>query len=78
MENEEEKILAMRVDKLVYLPKYVNAEMLMLEFFRGETLAINPVGNCLIDGESENYHGVVIHMHVDILDELIDYINRNI
>lgn len=74
----EEKLYAYRDGTLVYLPKYVNAEMLMLEHFRGETLAITPAGDCLLNGSSENYRGVQIHMHVDILDSLIRYINANI
>lgn len=72
------KLKAKREGTLVYLPKYVNAEMLMLEFFRGQTLAINPVGACLLNGDADSYHGVTIHVHVDILDELIGYINANI
>lgn len=72
------KLKAKRAGTLIYLPKYVNAEMLMLEFFRGQTLAITPAGTPLIDGDAENYLAVTVHQHVDILDQLVGYINANI
>lgn len=71
------KLKAKREGTLVYLPKYVNAEMLMLEFFRGDTFAITPQGNALVDGDADNYTAVQIHQHVDILDGLLVYIDDN-
>lgn len=57
---------------IVSIPKYVNGEMLMLEFFKNDNMTITPM-------ESKgNYTKVGIHMHVDILAELVEYINNNI
>ena len=68
------KTLAKRNGTVVFLPRYSNAEMLMLEFFTEDTISITPFKR--IGGAS---HIVVqIHAHVDVLDELIGYVNRNI
>ena len=74
------KLKAKRKGTLVYLPKYVNAEMLTLEFLRGQTVGITPLGEPArgTDLEGQDYTAVQIHIHVDLLDELVEYINANI
>jgi len=66
------KLKAKRTGTKVFLPKYQNAEMLTLEFFKGDTFAITSWP------ATDDYTVIQIHQHVDILDQLIKYVNANI
>lgn len=65
---------AYRKGNLVYLPKYVNAEMLTLEFFEGAPVVMFPIKNANPD------YGKVRFPHVSKshLTNLCKYINSNI
>lgn len=64
---------AKRSGKTVSLPMYRNAEMLMLEFFKGERITIQP---------KPRTHADYTDVHIDTdggrLNELVDFINNNI
>lgn len=66
---------AKRNGTTVSLPRYCNAEMLMLEFFKGDLIGIKPLG---AKQNSPTYINVEVNVHVDILDQLLTYINDNI
>lgn len=65
---------ATRNGTTVSLPKYCNAEMLLLEFFAGQDVMIRPAHK----SNTLQRTILTINMHVDILDELLNYINANI
>lgn len=71
------KLKAKRVGTLVHVPSYCNAEMLMLEFLKGDTVCITPQGK-RSSSDGAEYLLVQINLHVDILDELVEFVNANI
>jgi hypothetical protein len=73
-EKHMNKLQAKRTGRAVHLPKYQNAEMLMLEFFAGERVTISPTG----PGFNRTHTVVVIDEPLGRLDELLIYINENI
>lgn len=68
------KLKTKRNGKTVSLPRYHNAEMLMLEFFAGERITIQPTG----PGTSTLFTVVHVDAPAPQLDNLLDYINANI
>jgi hypothetical protein len=68
------KLLAKRKGRKVWLPKYCNAEMLLLEFFAGERVAFKPTP----PATSSAYTVVHVFEDVDQINNLIEYINENI
>lgn len=68
---------ASREGAVIKLPKYCNAEMLLLEFFKGEAVVIEPLAPTVLYTKME-----LSYVDGRISDEkfkkLLDYINFNI
>lgn len=70
------KLKAKREGDLIFLPKYVNAEMLMLEYFRDKQQGVEIYpGN---DLGKYNTISFAFPDSVHFLDGLVEYINLNI
>jgi hypothetical protein len=67
------KLKAKLTGTIVHLPRYQNAEMLMLEFFKSQNVTITPMS-----GPGRGAMRIGINKPVDILEQLIDYINANL
>lgn len=64
---------AYRTRTAIFYPLYVNAEMLVLEFFKGKSINITP-----LEATEDDMGGIKINEHIDVLDQLIIYINSNL